>query len=338
MKTLYIGGQSYKKSSGSMWKIYMFLILFFVVIGSTLKITAPILVEKWINEKGSDANGYAFSVRAVDLYLEKGEIVLKDVKVFNPETHTKLLETPSLAIHINLRDFFLGQDKNVSVVAEKVDLILSKDFSSEMKRIKAAGEKQTADLYLNMIDGKIAKLNIIEQKEDLSRTVIELSDVNVKVKDISPLSINKKTEFSITSKIADGGKLNLTGKTREVEGRTPWTIQGSLKQVPAGIFNRISGDKLPFSFNESRLNAEITAFSDQGVVSGEIAPEIKKLNLLVERPGVPSRSIARALTDELTFTLPFVLKDELKIHYAETYEKLKTYRKYPTSAQVTLAD
>lgn len=331
MKTLYIGGQSYKKNSGLMWKIGMLLFLFLVVAGFTLKISAPILVEKWINQKGSDKNGHAFSVRSVDLSLEKGEIVLKDVKVFNPKTHTEILETPSLTIHINVRDFFLGEEKKVSILADKVDLILSKDFSSEMKRIKAAGEKQEADLYLNMVEGKISKLNIIQQKEDLSRTVLELNDVSLKVKDVSLLSINKKTEFSITSKIADGGKLNLVGKTREEDGRTPWTIQGSLKQIPADLFNKIAGDKLPFSFNESKLNAEITAYSEQGIVSGEIAPDVKKLNLLIERPGVPSRSIARALTEELTFSLPFVLKDELTIQYADTYKKLKTYRKYPTS-------
>ena len=321
-----------------MWKFYMFLILSFVTIGIALKFTAPILVEKWINEKGSDEYGYAFSVRAVDLSLEKGEITLKDVKVFNPETHTKLLESPSLAIHIDLREFFLGQEKKIFAQADKVDLILSKDFTSEMQRIKAAAKIQKSDLYLNMIEGKIAKLNIIEQKENLSRTLIELKDVNLNVKDVSPLSINQKTEFSITSKIADGGKLSLSGKTREEEGRTPWTIQGSLKQVPAEIFNKMAGNKLPFSFNESKLNAKIDASSDQGIVSGEIVPDVKLLNLLVEKPGVPTRSIARALTEELTFTLPFVLKDELTIQYEDTYRKLKSYRKYPTSAQVTLAD
>lgn len=328
MRTLYIGGQKKKNNSGLKWKIYTFLFLSLVIIGSALKLTGPMIVENWINKKGADTTGYAFSVREVDLSLGKGQMILKDVKVFNPNTSTEMLETPNLTIQLSWLDLF-SQGKKVLVSADKVDLILSKDLSSEMERIQAAGEKK--DLYLATVDGKISKLNIIEQKEDQSRTVLELNDVNIKVKEVSLLSINKKTEFSVSSNIDNGGKLNLTGKTSEENGRTPWSIHGSLKQVSADIFNKIAGDKLPFSFHESRLNAEISAHSDHGKVSGEIAPDIKVLNLLDERPGIPTQSIARALTEELTFTLPFTLKDALTVQYEDTFRKLKTYRKYPAS-------
>lgn len=333
MRTLYIGGQTKKKNGGAMWKVYMFLILFFVIIGSTLKLTGPMLVERWINQNGASASGYAFSIRDVDFSLAKGQVFLKDMKIFNPETHAELIEAPNLTIQLSWPNLFLSHDKKVSVFADTVDLILSKDFSSEIERIKDAGTKEHKDIYLSMFDGKIAKLNIIEKKADQSRTVLELQDLKVKVKDISLHSINKKTEFTISSNLSDGGKLNLTGKIREEKGRTPWSIQGTLKGVPADIFNKIAGDKLPFSFNEPHLNAEISAHSNQGKVSGEIAPDIKRLNLLQERPGVPTQSIARALTDELTFSLPFTLKDELTFQYADTYRKLKTYRKYPVTTE-----
>ena len=331
MKTLYIGGQKYKNNGGAKWKIFLFLFLFLVVTIPILKISAPMMVEKWINERGADASGYAFSIRDVDISLSRGQVFLKDVKIFNPKTNAELLESPDLSIQLNWQKLLTSQDKIVSVKADKVDLILSKDFSSEVERIKTAGKKQKNDLYLKMVEGMIDKLNIIEQKEDQSRTVIELNNVNLKVKEVSLLSINNKTEFSITSDITDGGKLHLTGNTREENGKIPWSIHGSLKEVPADIFNKIAGDKLPFSFNESRLNAEISAQSDQGIVSGEIAPDIKRLNLLQERPGVPTQSIARALTEELTFTLPFTLKDKLTLQYEDTYRKLMTYRKYPAS-------
>ncbi len=110
---------------------------------------------------------------------------------------------------------------------------------------------------------------------------------------------------------------------------TPWSIQGSLKGVPTDLFNKMAGEKLPFTFNESSLNAEIKAESDNGVVSGEILPEVRKLNLLNEKPGTPTQTIARILTDELTFTLPFTLNDELTLEYGDTFRKLKTYRKDP---------
>lgn len=335
MRTIYIGdSQSNKSNNGSMTKVYFFLILILVIVGSILKISAPMIVEEWINRKGAGANGYAFSVREVDLRLGKGQLVLMDVKIFNPRTSNKLIEAPSLNIQLNWNDLLISQEKKFSISADKVDLFLSKDFSSEIKRIELSKEK---DFYLETVEGKFGKLNIIEQKEDLSRTVIELNDVNLKVKDVSLLSINRKTEFSISSNVADGGKLNLTGKTSEENGSTPWSINGSLKQVPANFFNKMAGDKLPFSFNESSMNAEISAHSEGGKVSGEITPDIKRLNLIEEKPGIPTQTIARALTDELTFVLPFTLKDELTLQYTDAFRKLKTYRKDSIAVERSVA-
>lgn len=328
MGSIYIGGQRNKKQSGIKWKVYTFLILFLAVIGAGLKVAGPTIVEKWLNRQGADSKGYAFSIRDVELSIAKGQLVLNDVKIFNPETSNEFLETPKLTIQINLQDLIQSQDKIVSVIADKVDLTLSKDFSSEIERIKSAGEKKKNDFYLDSVEGKIGQLNIIEKNEDQSRTVLELNEVNVKVKEVTMLSINKKTEFSVTSKIADGGKLNVTGKTSDENGRNPWTIQGSLKNIPASFFNKIAGDKLPFAFIEESLNAEISAHSENGKVSGEITPDIRKLNLLVEKAGVPTQSIARILSEELTFTLPFTLKDKLTLQYEDTYKELKTYRKY----------
>jgi hypothetical protein len=328
MRAIYIGGgQRSKKNDGTSWKIYMFLFLFFAIIGSGLKLTAPMIVEEWINRNGAGASGYAFSIRDVDLSLSKGEMVLKDVKIFNPKSSTELVEVPNLTVHLSLSDLILYQDKKLSIIADKVDLIISKNFSSEIQRIQAVGEKHKKDFYLDSVEGKIVKLNIIEKKESISRTMLELNDVNVKVKEVGLLSTNKKSEFTITSNVAAGGKLSLTGKISEENGSTPWSIHGSLKQVTADIFNKVAGDKLPFSFNQSSIDAEIVAHSEHGKVSGEISPDIKRLNLIDERPGIPTQTIARALTDELTFVLPFTLKDALTLEYADTYRRLKTYRK-----------
>lgn len=333
MGTIYIGGGNRKKSNGgTKWKIFIFLFLFIGVIGSVLKLTAPMIVEKWINRKGEGTKGYAFSIRDAAISFGKGQLILTDVKIFNPETNTELLEAPNMTIQLNWEDLVLSQEKKLSISADKVDLILSKDLSSEIERIQTAGGKQKKEFYLDAVEGKFSKLNIIEQKEDQSRTVLELNDVNVKAKEFALRSINKKTEFSVSSNVAEGGKLNLTGKTSDENGKTPWSIQGSLKQVPAEILNKIAGDKLPFAFRESRLNAEISAHSEHGKVSGEISPDIKILNLIEERPGIPTQTIARALNDELTFTLPFTLKDELTFQYADTFAKLKNYRRYPSSA------
>lgn len=333
MKTIYIGGGSYSARRGGVkWKLYMSLFFFLALSVAVLKMAAPTLVEKWINEKGANSSGYAFSIRDTELSLSKGQVVLNDVKVFNPETNTEIIEAPSLTIKLNWADLITSQEKKFSVSAEQLDLVLSKDFTSEMERIKGM-KKQSNDLYLDTFEGKINKLNIIEKKEDQSRTVVELTDVKVKAKEFSLATVNKKSEFSISSNVADGGKLNLTGKTIESNGRTPWTIFGSLKNFSAEILNKIAGEKLPFGFREPKLNAEISAQSDQGKVTGEISPDVKILNLIDERPGVPTQTIKRALTDELTFTLPFTLKDELTFQYEDTFSKLKNYRKSGYSSE-----
>ncbi|WPU66541.1 hypothetical protein [Peredibacter starrii] len=331
MRTLYIGGQKKKNSTGSYWKVYIFLILLLTGIGFVLKLTAPMIVENWINKKGTDTDGYAFSVRNVDLSLQNGKITLNDVKIFNPQTSSNLLETPNLTIQLDLVDLVLNQNKKVSITADKVDLYISKDLNSEIERMRATNAKAGNDVYLDVLDGKITKLNIIEKKEDQSRTMLELNDVNLKVKEVSLLSINKKSEFTLTSTVADGGKMNLTGKTHEGNGITPWAVHGTLKQIPSGFFNKIAGSELPFAFTESHLNAELTAYSDNGSVLGEITPEIKKLNLIQEKPGVPTQTIKRKLSDDLTFVLPFTLKDKLTVEYSETFQKLKSYKKYPAA-------
>lgn len=337
MRTIYIGNNysSGNKGSGSNWKIYSYLVLFLLITGTILKFSAPTIVEFLINRHGAGTSGYAFSIRDVELSIAKGQIHLKDVKIFNPETTTELLEAPNLTIQLNWPDLILSQDRNVAVNADKVNLILSKDLSSELARIQAARKRGNHEIYLDSVTGNIAELNIIEKKDDASRTVLALNDVNVKVKDVATESINKKTEFSMVSNIEDGGKLNLTGKTSVEEGRTPWSIQGSLKQVPAELFNKIAGDKLPFAFNESKMNAQISAHSDHGKVKGEIAPDIKRLTLIDERPGIPTQAIARALSEELTFTLPFTIKDVLTMQYEDTFRKLKSYRRYPASTAST---
>lgn len=327
MGAIYIGGQT-KNTSGFNWKLYLFLISFLAIAGTILKFTAPMIVEKWLNKNGTGDKGYAFSIRDVELSLADAQMILTDVKVFNPKTSNKIVEAPNITIQFNWPDFFQSQEKKFSVFAEKIDLILSKDVPEELERMTAADE----GFYLNALNGKIARLNIIEQKEGHSRTVLVLNDLNLKVNDVALLSINKKTEFSVSSNIQEGGKLNVSGKTMADNGNTSWSIQGSMKKVRADIFNKMAGDKLPFSFNESHLDAVITAQSERGKVSGEIQPDVKKLNLLQEKPGVPTQSMSRALSDELTFTLPFTLKDELTLEYEDTYQKLKTYRKYPLAS------
>lgn len=333
MRTIYIGSGAKRTTKGGFkWKLYLSLFVFLAITCSVLKVAAPTLVEKWINQNGKGKYGYAFSIRDASLALSKGEIILNDVKVFNPETKAKLLESPRLTIHVNWPELLQSQEKRITVAADQLDILLSKDLTSEMERIRNLKDRK--DFHLHSLIGKIGKLNIIEQKEDQSRTVIELKEANFDLREFGLLSVNNKTGFNFSSAIVEGGKLNLSGKTTEEQGSTPWTIHGSFKQVPPELFNKIAGDKLPFAFREEKLDAEIKAESVSGKITGEITPEIKILNLIEEKPGIPTQSIARALTDELTFSLPFTVNEGITVEYSDTFAKLKSYRKYASSGPV----
>lgn len=329
MRDLYIGGPRRAKKGGIMWKLYLFLFFFLIIIGAGLKLSAPLLVEKWLNKQGSGKQGYAYTVREVELALSEGEITLKDVKVFNPQTKVALLESPSLKIKMDILDMLRAEDRKISMSAEKLDIFLSHDLTSEIKRITNSSTYH--DLYLSLIEGKFSQANIIEKKPNESRTLMKLQDVSLKMKDLSISSVNQKTEFSLNSKIANGGQMDLVGVMNEEEGPNTWKIEGSLKEFSPDLFNQLAGSHLPFTFNESVLNAQIIAHSKSGELKGEIVPEVTKLNIITERPGLEKQTIARALSEELTFSLPFTLKDELTLEYADTYKKLKDYRKYPLS-------
>ena len=171
-------------------------------------------------------------------------------------------------------------------------------------------------------------LYVIEQKEDSSSTVIAMKDVALKVKNLTPSDINDKTEFQVTSTLPEGGNIELKGKTQNEGSSTPWNIQGTLKAVPSSVIEKLAGEKLPFGFPEDKVNAKIVAESDNGKVKGEIAPDIHKVQLLdTKNDGFQSPPIQRLLTENLAFTLPFTLEDNLKLEYQDTYKRLKTYRK-----------
>lgn len=326
MRDIYIGGQRVKKS-GVRWKIYLFFFFFIIVLGMTLKVSAPWIVESWLNKHGMENRGYAYTVREIELALRKGELTLKDVKIFNLESKTSMIESPSLKLKIDLKDIFQSNDRKIKVSGEELTIFLSKDLASEITRMKTS--ELARIVYLKLIEGDFSKVSIIEKKESESRRQIEFFNVNFKMKEVSLVSVTNKTEFSLTSKVINGGEFILSGKMQEDAGRRFWSVQGALKNFSPDFLNKVAGNELPFLFNEAILNAEIIAESRDGELKGEIVPDVTRLNLVAERVGLPRQVIARTLNEDLTFSLPFRLKDQLTFEYEDIYKKLKEYRKYP---------
>ena len=327
MSELYIGGQRRTKKGGVLWKIALLMVFLLLMLGAALKVSSPFIVERWLNDQGQENEGYAYSVREVGLSLKEGEMTLKDVKVFHPQTQVEILQSPSLKLKMNLPDILNASERRIVISADKLDVFLSKDLSSEIERMKKSTENK--DLYFSLVEGEFTELNIIEKKIDFSRTLVGFRDVNLTMKELSMMSVNEKTQVGLAAKLKQGGEMSLTAKMSDEEGRSFWAIEGSLREFPPELLNKVAGSELPFTFNEEVLNAQVTARSHEGSIMGEIVPEVSRLNLIDERAGGPRQVIARALTDELTFSLPFSLKDELTLEYADTYKKLKEYRKYP---------
>src|SRR5690606_34824804 len=135
MRDLYIGGGQRKaKKGGVMWKLYLFLFLFIITVGGALKISAPVIVERWLNQRGSDNSGFTYSVREVELSLKEGEMILKDLKVFHPKSNEELLKTSSLKLRMNLQEIFNTSASRVEVSADQLNVFLSNELISEINR------------------------------------------------------------------------------------------------------------------------------------------------------------------------------------------------------------
>lgn len=331
MRDLYIGGQRPRKSGGFMWKLYLFLFLFFIALGGALKVSAPVMVERWLNEKGSGDHGFAYSVREVELALREGEIILKDLKVYHPQSKVEIAKTTSLKVEMDLPNMLSSGPKRVEVSAASLDVFLSDELASEIDRMKTTEMPET--LYFSLLKGNFSQVNIIEKKEDISRILLKLQEVAIDMKELSLSAVNKNSEFSFNSKLISGGEFSFSGKVNaeEQDEKEFWQLEGALKEFSPELLNRLAGAELPFTYNESTLSAQIMARSKEGKIEGEILPQVSRLNLVIEGARGQKQTIARALTEELIFNLPFQVKSDFTLEYEDTFKKLKDYRKYPLS-------
>src|SRR5690606_25844302 len=130
---------------------------------------APVIVERWLNQRGSDNSGFTYSVREVELSLKEGEMILKDLKVFHPKSNEELLKTSSLKLRMNLQEIFNTSASRVEVSADQLNVFLSNELISEINRMKDI--KENENIYFALIQGKFSQVNVIEKKIDESRTL-----------------------------------------------------------------------------------------------------------------------------------------------------------------------
>lgn len=326
MKTIYI--RKPEPRSKSRLYIIGFIVLFLV----SLRAMSPLLVENMINHAGSDDKGYSFRVDDIDLKIWRGEMTIGDVKVYNEKTEHNFVEARDVELYFDPTKLF--NDKKVfSVSGKEVDIILSKDLFSEVKRVKNQPKKSRADMYLSKVEADIDTINIQQSDKDGKRTLITLKDTEAKLRDIGVGSINENTKFEVKSHIAGGGNIQLEGKTMPEKDTTPWKIEGKMEEISSAVIEKLAGDKLPFELEKANISADITAHSNGGQVTGVLAPHIKDFKIADDKhQSFIKRNLAKLSNyvyerskgkdEELNLKLPFTLNENFTLNLPETIDQV----------------
>lgn len=328
MKPIYI----YKpdaKNNKTIIGILMVLIMLVAVV-----VAAPHFIKSYINKMGADEKGYAYQIGDLDINPFKSQLKIKDIKAYNMKSNVSFAEVSDFKVKFNLIDL-LKNEKRLKLSINELNLILSKDLFEEINRIKnEVKEKASSEFYVDEVEALIGRINIRDLRKDNSRTILSLENANIKMNDFGVGSVNEKTEFKINSKIAEGGKIDLSGKTKLEAENTPWVINGEMTGITAKVIEKMAGDKLPLEIKQANINSKITASSAGGQIEGYLSPDIKDFKLIEDKEdGFLKRNIAKATNfvlnkttegdKEIKMEIPFTLNENFSINIEETIKKLR---------------
>jgi hypothetical protein len=331
MKSIYVSRYE-KQRKNRKWPY--FGILFLVITLMLARIAAPLIAENLINQKGDDGKGYHYRVAEVSMNIFRGEINLRDLKVFNPENMVIFAEAPAVALSFQWADLIRGEHI-FEVKADQLNLILSKALFDEIQRIKdQTNNKVGSPFYLDKFIALFERIYIIEADETNSRTILTLMNSKVIGTELAIGDINLKSEFSFNGTIAEGGSIDLKGKTIKKESSTPWTIQGKMTNIRPDVLEKLTGNKLPIDINKSNLNADIVAHSQKGQIEGTLTPNITEFNLREEKKSqwgdiivkVRNYDLERTPASEevVKFDIPFIVRDTLSLNINDTVNRVKS--------------
>lgn len=331
MKSIYVSRYE-KQRKHRKWPYVGVLLLAITLV--LARVAAPFVAENLINQKGSDGKGYHYRVAEVSMNVLRGEINLRDFKVFNPESMTVFAEAPEVSLKFQWAELIRGEHI-FEMKADQLNLMLSKALFDEIQRIKDQANKNTGSgLYLDKFIALFNRVYVIEADETNSRTILTLMDSKVSAKELGIGDINSKSEFSFNGRIAEGGSIDLTGKTFQRENSTPWRIQGKMTNIQPDVLEKLTGNKLPIDITKTKLNAEIVAHSQEGQIEGTLTPDITEFNLREEKKSqwgdiivkVRNYDLERTPASEevVKFDIPFVVRDTLSLNINETVDRVKS--------------
>lgn len=327
MKPIYI----YRPHTRSNKTIIAILVALIILVG--VVVAAPFFIKSYINKMGSDNKGYAYKIGDLDINPFKAQIRFQDVKAFNFKTSVPFAEIDDVKVRFNLIDL-IKNEKRISVNMNQVNFIISKDLFEEMSRIKNEAKEETSDSYIDEVDATFSEFNLKDLRKDHTRTVLSLKDASLKMNDFGVGSVNEKTSFKLNSSIVEGGKLNISGKTKVEMENTPWAIQGEMTGITSKVIEKMAGDKLPLEIKEANINTRIAATSSGGKVTGVIEPDVKEFKLVDDKEaGFLKRNIAKAANfvlnktvegdKELILEIPFTLNENFSLNFEESIKKLR---------------
>jgi hypothetical protein len=328
MKTIYIGKNPPEHNK------LLLGIGFLVVLLICIRLAAPLAFKSYINRSGADNKGYSYKVDDVAFKILKGQVMVSAFHVFKANSETNFMEAKELVFDLDPLKVF-STHKVFSVKANSIDVLVSKDLFEEVNRIKNESKNKTdKNLYLEKVTVDVGTINVRQLRDQKPESILTLKDAHALLKDFGVGSINENTEFNVRSGILEGGKIQVSGKTKLEANNTPWQISGDMKQIPAAVLEKLAGDKLPIEITSANVNAAITAHSHGGQIEGVIEPDIKDLKLAEnEKDGFLKRNIAKAtnfLMDkakdkdkEVSFKLPFILNQNFSVNIPKTIEKIR---------------
>lgn len=331
MKSIYISGQKKKKRY---FFPFLSVLLVFAALAWGFHVAAPYVLRDYVNKTGEDDRGHTYRIGDLGINLLKGEIDLTDVRIFHKSSTASIGYIHLLKVNFNWMDL-AGDEKSYKLEADVVDVLLSKHLVQELGRIKKEGQgEKIKGIYLKNVLANIDRFNLREMDNDNIRTVLTLTDLEVNLKNIATEKIFDNSEFSMKSKILEGGLLNLVGKADKIDGAISWKVTGNLSGIPSRVLEKMAGAEAPLDLVETKVDATIVARSADGIIKGEMDSRIESFRFTEEKTqGLVKKGLSRVtkllLQDKLEedgslkVSIPFTLKDNFSIDVPEALRKIE---------------
>ena len=329
MKAIYINRNFSNKKNRKLTVLMVFVVLLLLI-----RMVLPYGVESVINKKGSDAEGYAFRVRDVDISLLKFEIIFHGVQVFNRRTENNFLETEMMSIGFN-PFHLLTKEQIVFIRGGDLNITLSNDLLEEVGRIKDGARFQRANLpFIEHLKFLFDEVNLRQIKLNSTQTIFSMVDAQLDLENMSLYHANSSSVFHLTTKIVEGGNIDISGRTKIVESAIHWIITGKMNAITFPVLDKLAGDKFPLEISETHFNAKISAESHDGRIDGFIIPSLKEITLRDDKKrSISLRSSSdtkkfssdkqKSRDDFIDLQIPFTLRDALNFNFREMIEKLR---------------